>query len=113
MQFEEHGVQKMVLASRKSASGSDTLVHEFAIIGIGDLDAERSRQIEMRRHGILPVLVVLELIISNDAIMELMRNVLLAHKQPNIDKLLLVLLLLGVLPHKIIEQCAENETVCT
>jgi len=55
----------------------------------------------------------LELIITNYAIIELMRNVLLVHKKPNIDKLLLVLLLLGVLPHKIIEQCAENETVCT
>jgi len=61
----------------------------------------------------LPVLLVLELIITNYAIIELMRNVLLVHKKPNIDKLLLVLLLLGVLPHKIIEQCAENETVCT
>jgi len=61
----------------------------------------------------LPVLLVLELIITNYAIIELMWNVLLVHKKPNIDKLLLVLLLLGVLAHKIIEQCAENETVCT
>jgi hypothetical protein len=67
IQAQQHGVDELRLGPRERALRAATLVDEFDVVGVGHLDLQRARQVEVRQHQVLSVFAILQGILGDDA----------------------------------------------